>query len=226
MTYKKIDHAFIMAAGRGSRLMPLTKNIPKGLVKYNQTTLISNGINKLKKYLKNIHISVGYKGQILAKYLIEQNISSIIHTKNKGNAWWIFNSVFKYFDGPLFVLTCDNVTNINFKNIEKDYFKKKTPLCMLIATKPVKGLSGDYIFSKKNIVTKLSRNIKSRIYCTGIQIINPKKINSLIKPCDDFNILWKRIIKRKELVVSDVKPKKWFTVDNIQNYKDLIKKKV
>ena len=51
MTYRKINHAFIMAAGRGTRLMPLTKRIPKGLVKFKQTSLIARGIKKLKKYI-------------------------------------------------------------------------------------------------------------------------------------------------------------------------------
>ena len=49
MTYRKINHAFIMAAGRGTRLMPLTKKIPKGLVKFKQTSLIARGIKRLKK---------------------------------------------------------------------------------------------------------------------------------------------------------------------------------
>ena len=125
MTSKKIDNAFIMAAGIGTRLMPLTKKIPKGLIRFKQSSLIANGIKKLKKYIKNIHISVGYKGPILAKHLIEQKVSSIINTHNKGNSWWIFNSIFKNFNEPIFVLTCDNVTNINFQKISDDYYKKK-----------------------------------------------------------------------------------------------------
>ena len=60
-------------------------------------------------------------------------------------------------------------------------------------------------------------------YCTGIQILNPKKINDKIKSTDDFNILWKRLIKIKQLYVSDIMPKKWYTVDNIDNYKNLRK---
>ena len=223
MSSKKINHAFIMAAGRGTRLRPLTKKIPKGLIKFRQTSLIANGIKKLKKFIDFIHISVGYKGPILAKHLIEEKVSSIINTDKKGNSWWIFNSIFKSFDSPLYVLTCDNVTNIDFKKIEKDYYKKGQPICMIIPTKPIKGLAGDYIFRKKNIIQGLSRKVKSDIYCTGIQVLNPKKINDKIKSTDDFNILWKRFIKIKQLYVSDVMPKKWYTVDNVDNYKKLKK---
>ena len=223
MTYRKINNAFIMAAGRGTRLMPLTKKIPKGLVKFKQTSLIANGIKRLKKYIDNIHISVGYKGPILAKHLIEEKVSSIINTDKKGNCWWIFNSIFKSFNAPIYVLTCDNVTNIDFKEIEKDYYKKGQPLCMIIPTKPIKGLAGDYIFRKKNIVQKLSRKNISDIYCTGIQVLNPKKINDKIKTTNDFNTLWKRLIKIKQLYVSDVMPKKWYTVDSVDNYKKLKK---
>ena len=212
-----------MAAGRGARLMPLTKKIPKGLVKFRQTSLIARGIRRLKKYIKFIHISVGYKGPILAKHLIEEKVSSIINTDTKGNSWWIFNSIFKSFDSPIYVLTCDNVTNINFKKIEKDYYKKGQPLCMLIPTKPVKGLKGDYIFRKKNLISNLSRAKKSEIYCTGIQVLNPKRINKKITPTEDFNILWKKLIKIRQLYVSDVMPRKWYTVDDVENYKNLKK---
>ena len=96
---------------------------------------------------------------------------------------------------------------------------------MVIPTKPVKDLSGDFIFrNNKNIVSKLSRNKESDIYCTGIQVLNPKKINDKVKNTDDFNILWKRLIRKKQLYVSDIRPKRWFTVDNIENYKNLKKK--
>ena len=79
------------------------------------------------------------------------------------------------------------------------------------------------ILKKKNIVKKLSRTQKSDIYCTGIQILNPKKINDKIKPTEDFNILWKKLIKIRQLYVSDVMPKKWYTVDNLDNLKKLKK---
>ena len=221
-----INHAIILAAGRGIRLMPKTKRIPKAMIKIKNQTLILKGIKKIQKYIKNIHISVGYKGSMLAKYVIENNVNSVINTDKKNNAWWIFNFPFKYINEPVFVLTCDNITNINFSLIEKDYIKKGKPECFLVPVKPVKKLEGDFIHRKKNIVTKLSRKIKSDIYCSGIQIVNPYKINKIVKNTSNFNQVWNELIKKKKLKVSDVLPRNWFTIDNPDQLKTYLKKKL
>ena len=192
-----INHAIILAAGRGIRLMPKTKKIPKAMVKIKNQTLILKGIKKIQKYIKNIHITVGYKGSLLAKHVIENKVNSVINTDKKDNAWWIFNFPFKHINEPVFVLTCDNITNIDFNLIEKDYIKKGKPECFLVPVKPLKKLEGDFIHRKKNIVTKLSRKIKSDIYCSGIQIINPYKINKIVKNTTNFNQVWAKLIEKK-----------------------------
>ena len=77
-----INHAIILAAGRGIRLMPKTTKIPKAMVKVKNQTLILGGI-KIQEYIKNIHITVGYKGSLLAKHVIENNVTSVINTNKK-----------------------------------------------------------------------------------------------------------------------------------------------
>lgn len=204
--------------------MPKTKKIPKAMVKIKNQTLILKGIKKIQKYIKNIHITVGYKGSLLAKHVIENKVNSVINTDKKDNAWWIFNFPFKHINEPVFVLTCDNITNIDFNLIEKDYIKKGKPECFLVPVKPLKKLEGDFIHRKKNIVTKLSRKIKSDIYCSGIQIINPYKINKIVKNTTNFNQVWAKLIKKKKLKVSDVLPRNWFTIDNPNQLKTYLKK--
>ena len=51
MTQNKINHALIMAAGRGIRMQPLTDNLPKAMAPFNGSTLISEGIKELKKVI-------------------------------------------------------------------------------------------------------------------------------------------------------------------------------
>ena len=70
----------------------------------------------------------------------------------------------------------------------------------------------------------MSRKIKSDIYCSGIQIINPYKINKIVKNTTNFNKVWAKLIEKKKLKVSDVLPRNWFTIDNPNQLKTYLKK--
>lgn len=218
---KPIQHALIMAAGRGQRMMPLTADIPKAMAIHDGSTLIANSIDKLKKTIPNIHITVGYKGSMLAKHVIEHDISSIFNTNGKGNAWWIFHTLLKQLNEPILVLTCDNIVELDTQLLAKDYYKKNEPACMVVPVKPLTGLEGDYIFQKEGIISELNRNKKSEIYCSGIQVLNPNKINRLINISDDFNNVWSQLIGIQQLYCSEIYPKDWFTVDTVAQLNSL-----
>ncbi len=211
----KINHALIMAAGRGMRMMPLTNDIPKAMAPYDGSTLIAKRIEKLAGVIPHIHITVGYKGAMLAKHVIEHKVSSIFNTEGKDNSWWIFNTLMKHLDEPVYVLTCDNIVELNYEKLEKDYFSFGEPPCMVVPVTPIEGLEGDFIFYEKNIVTALSREKKSNIYCSGIQVLNPAKINALMAPCDNFYQLWQNLIARQQLFCSNIYPDKWLAVDTL-----------
>ena len=83
-----------------------------GVTNFKRTNLF-NGIKSIKEHIENIFITVGYKGPILAKHVIEHNVDVIFNTEGKDNAWWIYNTLLSHLDEPIFVLTCDNVTKIN-----------------------------------------------------------------------------------------------------------------
>lgn len=218
---KTIEHAIIMAAGRGQRMLPLTEHIPKAMASYDGSTLIVRGIEKIQKHIPHIHITVGYKKAMLAQHVIEHNVSTVFNTEGKGNAWWIYNTLLKHLNEPVLVLTCDNIIELDIYGLYNNYLKHEAPPCMVIPVKPVKGLEGDYIFHTNNLVKELSRTKKSDIYCSGIQIINPHKINALTSAVDDFYLLWNQLISQQKLCCSDIYPNKWFTVDTMEQLNQL-----
>jgi NDP-sugar pyrophosphorylase family protein len=193
-----------MAAGRGQRMMPLTEDIPKAMAPYNGSTLIAQGIDKIRQHIPHIHITVGYKS----------------------NSWWIYNTLLKYLNEPMFVLTCDNVVELDFDLLETDYFHYGEPACMIVPVKPVLGLDGDYIFHRENVVTELNRYKESDIYCSGIQIINPCKVNRLTREDGDFYSLWSQLIAQEQVITSRVYPKTWFTVDTMEHLDELTRIKI
>src|SRR2546421_8691770 len=143
---KRISHALIMAAGRGNRMMPLTAIIPKPMAPYLNSTLIAEGIRSIRPHFKDIHITVGYKGAALAEHVIGEGVSSVFDTSGRGNSWWIYNTLMKYVEEPTIVLTSDNVVELDYEQLVREYYRLNEPACMVVPVKPIPGLDGDYIF--------------------------------------------------------------------------------
>ncbi len=222
---KSFNHALIMAAGRGIRMMPLTAKKPKAMAVLNGNSLIGHNIYKLSNKIKNIHITVGYKNSILASHVVSKNVSTVINTSDKDNCWWIYNSLLKNLNEPILVLTCDNIVDLDLKNILKDYKKLNKPHCMILTVKTKLKLNGDYLKIKKNrVVNSISRNFRTNFYASGIQVLNPRKINKDTIKVNNFYELWKQLIKKKSLFCSNIQPEKWCEIDTVQQLKDQKKK--
>ncbi len=215
------NHVIIMAAGKGKRMRPLTNKIPKAMAPVKGSTLIESRIKQISRYIKNIHITVGYKGPILASYAINLNVSSVFNTNNKGNSWWLYNTLLSKINEPILVLTCDNIFTVSYKRIFQEYYDLNKPACMIVPVKPIKNMGGDYIHHSNNLITDISRKNKSDLYCSGIQIINPYKINEITNIENNFMKVWHQLIKLKQIKRTKYILKKWYAVDNLLQLKTI-----
>ena len=69
---------FIFAGGQGKRLRPLSKKIPKPLIKINKKSLIQMIINKVNDTkINNFYISLNYKKNLIIKELNSKKFSNI-----------------------------------------------------------------------------------------------------------------------------------------------------
>jgi len=204
----------ILAAGRGLRMMPLTTNTSKAMIQFNNAMLIGNSLKQLKKLdFTSISITVGYKGAELAEYAIKEGVHNIFNTNGKGNSWWLYNTLLRQLNAPLLVLTCDNIVEIDLEWISAQYAKLNSPTCMLIPVTPVKGIEGDFIQTKNNKITTLSRTEETPIYGSGIQVLNPKKINDSTEKADHFYDVWQQLMKQNQLFASETYTKTWYSIN-------------
>jgi hypothetical protein len=118
-------------------------------------------------------------------FFLSKTQVNTIDTERKGNAWWIFHSFFKDIDEPVTVLPCDIITRIDVFFIYRNYMNRGKPVCMFAPVIPVEGIEGDYIHEKEGLVYSLSREKKSALYYSGIQVVNPGKI---CRPGEHFNL--------------------------------------
>jgi NDP-sugar pyrophosphorylase family protein len=211
-----IRHALIMAAGRGNRMRPLSDIIPKAMIPYNGDTLIGNNLSMLSQCVSFIHVTVGYKRAMLSQYLMTRGVDSIFNTEGHNNAWWIRNTLMQYLDEPVIVLTTDNITEMDMNFLTNEYYRVGAPACLLVPVIPIAMVDGDYIDHEDGFVTRLQRQEPRDIYCSGIQVLNPAHTKALTGESDNFCVIWKELMERRQLRVSSVYPRRWFSVDTLE----------
>jgi dTDP-glucose pyrophosphorylase len=84
MATKAVRKAVIMAAGRGVRMLPLTKLVPKPLVKVNGKPFLYYVMAHLRKAgYTDIALIVGYKNHMIPAFLREHNFRATIILQKK-----------------------------------------------------------------------------------------------------------------------------------------------
>ncbi|MDR2856050.1 MAG: NTP transferase domain-containing protein [Methanomicrobiales archaeon] len=76
--------AIILAAGEGSRLRPLTQNCPKALLPVAGKPILGHVISSLHAAgVRDIIVVVGYRSEMVMKYLSSFDDISVVHQKNQ-----------------------------------------------------------------------------------------------------------------------------------------------
>ena len=118
----KRNKVILMAGGLGTRLRPLTEDIPKPLLKVGNKPILETIIENFVKYgFVNITISVNYKADMIKEYFGDgskfgANIDYIEETKRLGTAGAL-SLIKNRPQEPFFVMNADLLTNVNFSHL-------------------------------------------------------------------------------------------------------------
>lgn len=153
-----IKQAVILAGGKGVRLLPITRNLPKPMAPINGIPFLSYLIYSLKKSgIKNILILVGYKSKKIIEYYnqyTEINIKFHFSSVKSDTGRRVLNA-YSYLDKEFLLLYGDNFWEPNISKMYKKFKNKKA----IISTTVFNNKSGTAEYGKENNI-----NVKSNSF--------------------------------------------------------------
>ena len=168
----------IMAGGRGARLEPFTKVLPKPLVPINDKPIIEHIIKRFTDIgCLDFHLTVNYKGKILKAYFEElqpeYDVTFIDENEPLGTAGSLYYLNNK-FDKPFFVTNCDIIIKTDYESLYKFHHKGGYDITLVASDKEfiipygTCELNGDGHLSHINEKPKYDFLIN-----TGLYVLNP-----------------------------------------------------
>ena len=215
----KKNTVFLMAGGKGVRLLPLTKRIPKPLLRIKGTPIIEKIILNFKEQgFKNFIISVNYLGYKIKKYLgkgdrLRVNIDYIDEKKYLGTAGSLSLIDLKKTTFPIIVTNSDLISEIDYYNLINYHNKKKSDLTICGKNKTFQMPYGEIFQTYEKVKKIIEKPNIFHLVNAGVYVMNK-------------NIL-KDIIRNKKLMMNDYitqqikKNKKIFCYPVYENWIDI-----
>ena len=117
----KENKVVLMVGSLGSRLRPLTEDMPKPMLRVGNKPILETIINNFKQYgFTDIILSVNYKADMVKEYFgngekFGVNIEYVHEDKRMGTAGAL-SLMTEKFTKPFFVMNGDLLTNVNFEH--------------------------------------------------------------------------------------------------------------
>ncbi len=195
----------IFAAGLGSRLRPLTDNIPKALVEFNGEPLIAGVIKKLVAAgVTEIVVNLHHFANELRNYLTKNNFGAIIHFSDESDSLLDTGGGLKkaaacFNDGkPFFAYNVDVLSNIDLVNLYNQHIENNAIATLAVRNRKSSRfllfnddiqLSGweNILTNELRLISGVRENLHALAF-SGIQVIDPG-IFDLISENGKFSII-------------------------------------
>jgi dTDP-glucose pyrophosphorylase len=217
----------IMAGGKGTRLDPLTKILPKPLIPVNERPIIEVIMEKFYRYgFNNFIFTLNYKKEYIKMFLKENefpyNLNWVEENKYMGTAGGL--SLLKdKVNETFFVSNCDIILNADYADILRWHKKHSNIMTLIGCHKEVKIPYGvlemrDGVL--RNFIEKPDYDV---IVNTGVYVMEPKILNMIPEDSHmDMNILIENVSRKGKVSVYPVHGG-WFDIGQWDEYLKNIK---
>ncbi len=220
----KPNKVVLMVGGLGSRLRPLTENIPKPMLKVGNKPILETIISNFKKYgFTNIVLSVSYKKEIIEEYFKDGsdfgvNIEYIYEEKRMGTAGALslMNDILKE---PFFVMNGDLLTNINFEHMIDYHIENLSVGTMGVREYDFQVPYGVVNTDGINIKSIEEKPVHNFFVSGGIYILNPEVLRFISKDVFfDMPTLFENLIAEGNKIISFPIKEYWLDIGRVEEY--------
>ena len=179
----------IMAGGKGTRLYPYTKILPKPLIPIGDVPIIERIINSFCEYnVNNFYIPVNYKKGMIKSYFNDlapnYSITYIEEDKPLGTAGSL-KLINRNFDCPVIVTNCDILIDADYADIYKYHRESGNKLTIVSALKKITVPYGVLNTGKNGVIKSMEEKPSLSYFVnTGMYILEPDILSRI--PDDTF----------------------------------------
>jgi len=220
----------IMAGGKGTRLDPFTRVLPKPLLPIKDKTITEMIIDTYKKFGANkFYLIINYKGKVIESYFSSKekdyNIEFIWEEEFLGTAGSLYLLKDIVEQDNLFVSNCDVLLDLNYNDV-LDYHKKMNAIFTTITSiKHYKIPYGVVQTKEYGQVEKIDEKPEYTIQInTGVYLLNRESLR-YVKPKSylDMPHLIKTLLESSEKVIAyPINEKNYIDVGQWEEYKTVI----
>jgi N-acetyl-alpha-D-muramate 1-phosphate uridylyltransferase len=211
MSSEPVTRAMIMAAGLGTRMRPLTTNLPKPLVEVRGKPLIDHAIDRLVQAgVKLIVVNVHYRADLLKAHLAKRHDVEIRISDETDVLLGTGGGIVKalpYFEGqPFFVHNSDSIWVEGIGRAlprmqalwNPDEMDALLLLASMVTALGFEGL-GDFYLDPEGRVARVGELQSSPFAYPGVQIVHPRIFENAPQGEFSMNRLWDRSIEAGRL---------------------------
>ncbi len=223
-TNAKNNRVILMAGGLGTRLRPLTENLPKPLLKVGNKPILETIIENFAKYgFINITISVNYKADMIKEYFgdgskLGVNIDYVEESKRLGTAGAL-SLIKERPQEPFFVMNADLLTNVNFEHLLDFHMMEHSVATMCVREFDYQVPYGVIEMDGSRIVSIEEKPVHKFFVNAGIYMLSPQVFEYIPKnEFYDMPTLFEDIIKDRLKSISFPVHEYWLDIGRIDEF--------
>ena len=220
----KTNRVILMVGGLGTRLRPLTQDMPKPMLKVGNKPILQTIVEKFAEYgFVNITMCVNFNASIIRDYFGDGkefgvNIDYVLEQKRMGTAGAL--SLLKERPSePFFVMNGDLLTNVNFEHIFNYHTLHKATATMCVREYDYEVPYGVVKMNDNKITAIAEKPVQKFFVSAGIYMLSPEILDLI--PQDEFYdmpTLFEKAIAQDKNVISFPIHEYWIDIGRLEEY--------